>query len=52
MLTELKLAFPSLPIIIGGQALFHISKKSLEEFPEITYLSDLNQLEDFIANFK
>lgn len=42
--------FPGLPIIIGGQALVHLSENDLKQWTDITYISDLNQLEEYILN--
>ncbi|HKK81758.1 MAG TPA: cobalamin-dependent protein [Prolixibacteraceae bacterium] len=52
MLNDLKASHPNIPILIGGQALQHVSEKAINEFSNVTYLSDLNSLEEYIANFK
>lgn len=51
MLIDINSIYPMLPIIVGGQALLHFSTSFLDEFPTVTYLTDLQQLEDFILKF-
>jgi len=52
MLADLNSIYPKLPIIVGGQALLHISTNPLDEFPQVSYLTDLKQLVDYIVKFK
>jgi methanogenic corrinoid protein MtbC1 len=52
MLNELRSSFPKTKIILGGQALNHISDSIFNEWVDVTVLPDLNKLEEFIVNYK
>jgi len=52
MLKQLKNEFPQTKIIVGGQALSHLSDNDFAEWNDVTYITDLNQLETFIKNLK
>lgn len=52
MLNVLKIEFPQIRIIVGGQALAHISAHDFAEWKDITYLTNLTQLETFLNNLK
>ena len=52
MLNQLKSEFPQTKLIIGGQALTHISDNDFAEWKDITYISDLNQLDALLKHLK
>jgi methanogenic corrinoid protein MtbC1 len=52
MLGKLKNNFPHIPILVGGQALLHVSENLINNFTNVTYIANLNDLEQFILNFK
>lgn len=52
MLNELQSSFPDTKIIVGGQALNHIEDSKFGGWTNVTYLQDLNKLEEFIVNYK
>ncbi|MGM0647733.1 MAG: cobalamin B12-binding domain-containing protein [Bacteroidota bacterium] len=52
MIQELKSEFPEIKIIIGGQALSHLSDNDFAEWNDITYIKDLNQLDTYLKHLK
>ena len=52
MLNQLKNEFPQTKIIVGGQALSHLSDNDFAEWNNVTYITDLNQLDTFIKTLK
>ncbi len=52
MIYELRRALPHLRIIIGGQAIAHLSQRAFPEWKDITLFNDLHQLEAFLINLK
>lgn len=52
MIIDLKTAYPDIPIIAGGQAISHFADSSFDEWNDITFITDLNQLEDYIIQSK
>jgi methanogenic corrinoid protein MtbC1 len=52
MLNELRASFPDTKIIVGGQALNYIADSKFKEWTDVTFIHDLNRLEEFIENYK
>lgn len=52
MVTELKTAFPDLPLIAGGQALHHLSEDSLGTWSDVRFFPDLISLKEYIITLK
>lgn len=50
MISNIREAFPSLPLLVGGQAFRHGGKEMLEDDPYTFLLPDLFALETFIEN--
>lgn len=52
MIEKIRIEFPALPILVGGQAFKHGGKDRLQKYNNVTYVSDLYSTELFIKNFK
>jgi methanogenic corrinoid protein MtbC1 len=52
MIQVINAQFPDLPILVGGQAFRQSSGNSLDEFKNIRYFPDLNELENYIITLK
>lgn len=52
MIEWIRIEFPDLPILVGGQAFKHGGKDKLLKYNNVTYVPDLNSTELFIKNFK
>lgn len=52
MLVALKKEFPLLKIIIGGQAVSHLSANAFNEWTDISLFHNLHQLEEYLQNLK
>jgi methanogenic corrinoid protein MtbC1 len=50
LIEEIKAQNPDQQIIVGGQALGEGHSEILNEFPDVTYLASLDELEKFILN--
>lgn len=48
LLQNLEAHFPNLSILVGGQALLHCNDNELITFKNVTYLKDLNQVEQYL----
>lgn len=48
----IRLNFPELNIIVGGQAFNHVAILQLEKYQKLTYFSDLYILEQFVKSIK
>ncbi|NMB82767.1 MAG: cobalamin-binding protein, partial [Ignavibacteria bacterium] len=42
---------PDLPILVGGQALSGGQSDILKKYPNVSYVSNLDELEEIISNF-
>ncbi|MCO5250117.1 MAG: cobalamin-dependent protein [Candidatus Kapabacteria bacterium] len=52
MLNQLKNEFPQTKLIVGGQALSHLSDNDFAEWKDITYITDLHLLDTYLKNLK
>ena len=50
MIEEIRNDFPSLKIIVGGQAFNHGTHQALEKMNDVTFLNDMKSIENFIKN--
>jgi methanogenic corrinoid protein MtbC1 len=48
LMAKLEANFPKLPIVVGGQAFLHFDLNDLNEYNNVTYLKDLNQIEHYL----
>lgn len=51
LIRKLNKLFPNLKIIVGGQALEETVASSFLDYPNVTYIKDLDQLDDYLINF-
>ncbi len=51
-LTTIKEQFPKLNILVGGQAFTHGGKEVLIDFPNVQFVGDLEQLEQYLNQYK
>lgn len=51
-LNQISSEFPKLQVLIGGQAFLRGALKILSNYPGVTYLPDLNAIENFLIQYK
>lgn len=52
MLTAFRQELDDIPILAGGQGFLHGGEEMLKQFSNVTYLPDLNTLEEFIQSYE